>query len=222
METRKAKTRTVAMVVLCGILVYALLATGSSLEPIEPPGPTMHTLDEIYNLIGSQVQKPKAFNCFLRVEGVPGESTDPVHLDWIDVLAFSHGVAMVSAGRASAGGARTAERSYHEAFTIVKLLDKASPKLSLFCALGQHIPEVVIEFCTQGEREAFMEYKLTDVIVTAVNQFTAGAMLTPRPTEEVGFSYGRLDWKYTEMDHETGQPMGDVETYWNVETNTGG
>ncbi len=47
METRKAKTRTVAMVVLCGILVYALIATGGSLEPSAPPGPTMKTLDEV-------------------------------------------------------------------------------------------------------------------------------------------------------------------------------
>jgi parallel beta-helix repeat protein len=47
METRKAKTRTVAMVVLCGILVYALIATGGSLEPVAPPGPTMKTLDEV-------------------------------------------------------------------------------------------------------------------------------------------------------------------------------
>ncbi len=225
METRKAKTRMVAMVVLCvcGILAYALIATGGSLEPIEPPESTMHTLDEIYNLIGSQVQKPKAFNCFLRVPGVPGESTDDRHKDWINFLSYSHGVAMSSAGLVRAGGGEVGERSYHEAFTVVKLMDKASPTLSFFCASGAHIPEVVIELCTaSGDKEKFMEYKLTNVIVTAVNQFTAGAMLTPRPIEEVSFSYGRLEWTYTLIDPETGHPMGDVQAYWDVETNTGG
>ena len=62
METRKAKTRTVAMVVLCGILVYALIATGGSLEPSAPPGPTMKTLDEIYDklqIIESKLRFPR-------------------------------------------------------------------------------------------------------------------------------------------------------------------
>jgi len=226
METRKAKTRTVAMVVLCvcGILAYALIATGGGLEPIAPPGPTMNTLDDIYNLIGSQVQKPKAFNCFLRVDGVPGESTDDRHEDWIDVLAFSHGVSM-PAGSASSGGQPSTERCEHKVFTVVKLLDKASPKLSLLSCNGQHISEVVIELWTtsgDGEKQEFMEYKLEDVIITAVNQFTAGAMLTPRPTEEVSFNYGKIEWKYTETDPETGQPTGTVETHWNVTTNSGG
>ena len=215
METRKAKTRVAAMVVLCacGILAYALIARGGGLEPIAPPGPTMHTLDEIYNLIGSQVQQPKAFNCFLYVEGIRGESTDAGHQDWSDFLAYSHGVLWNP----------TTHRAEHRDFTVVKLLDNASPTLSLYCCEGRYLQEVRIELCmASGKKSKFMEYKLTDVTVSAVNQFTAGATLTARPLEEVSFKYERIEWTYTMIDPATGNPTGSVQHFWDLATNTGG
>ena len=217
MKSRKAKTITAMMGVVCacGILVYALIARGGGLEPIAPPGPTMYTLEEIYNLIGSQVQKPKAFDCFLYVEGVPGECVDLAHPAWIDLLAYSHGVSQTFGGR-STSGAQQAERCEHKDFTVVKLLDKASPTLSFYCSDGRHINEVVIQLCmASGTKQKFMEYKLENVIISAVNQFTSGATLTTRPLEEVSFNYGKITWTYF-RDKET------IEHWWNLETNTGG
>jgi len=54
METRKAKTKVVAAVLaLAALCVFSLFAVGGNLEPNAPPGPTMHTLDEIYNEVTS-------------------------------------------------------------------------------------------------------------------------------------------------------------------------
>ena len=134
MKSRKAKTITATMVVVCacGLLAYTLIATGGGLEPIGPPAPTMYTLEEIYNLIGSQVQKPKAFDCFLKIEepGFEGECTDAGHEGWIEFLAYSHGVSQPAEGGHSSGGGAVTERCEHKDVTVVKLLDKASPKLS--------------------------------------------------------------------------------------------
>ena len=44
-----------------------------------------------------------AFDAFLKVDGIPGESTDDKHKDWIEVLSFNHGVSQPAGG---SGGAR--------------------------------------------------------------------------------------------------------------------
>ena len=217
MKTSKARTRTAAMVVMFGILAYALIATGGGLEPIAPPGPTMYTLEEIYNLIGSQVQKPNAFDCFMEVEGVAGESTDPTYADWIDLLAYSHGVSQPP----STGPSPSPGKSEHKDFTVVKLLDRASPELSFMCCQGTHIPKVTVELrSATGSKGKYMTYVLDDVTVTAVDQFTAGATQAGRPLEEVSFNYAKIAWQYTYVHPGTGQQM-TIQHNWDVALNQG-
>ena len=110
-----------------------------------------------------------AFDAFLKIATIPGESTDDKHAGWIEISSFSHGVSQASSGSVSSGGGRSAERCDHQDFSIVKSLDKASPKLALACCKGEHINEVIIELCRSGgDKQKYMEYKLTDVIVSSV------------------------------------------------------
>ncbi|HUT29488.1 MAG TPA: hypothetical protein VMX13_06835 [Sedimentisphaerales bacterium] len=54
MEPRQTRTQVAASVlVLAGLLVFCLYAIAGDLEPNAPPAATMHTLDEIYNAVGS-------------------------------------------------------------------------------------------------------------------------------------------------------------------------
>lgn len=156
---------------------------------------------------------------FLNVDGISGESLDAKHPDWIDVISFSHGISQPSSGT---GISRTAERSTHEDFIITKELDKSSPKLALACCNGGHITEVIIEVCRADTSEKYMRYTLTDVIVASISQNGASQDAEARPIEEVSLRYGRIDWSYTEIDPMTGKPKGNVEAYWDVETNKGG
>jgi type VI secretion system secreted protein Hcp len=163
-----------------------------------------------------------AFDAFLKVDGVPGESGDDKHKDWIEILSFHWGVSQPASGSASSGGARSAERCNHTDFSFVHTLDKASPKLFLNCCNGKHLKEITLELCrATGDKQKYMEYKLTDAIVSSVRPGGASQGGESLPLEEVSFNYGKIELSYTECDHKTGKPKGDVKSNWDLTANKG-
>jgi type VI secretion system secreted protein Hcp len=164
-----------------------------------------------------------AFDVFLKIATIPGESTDDKHADWIEVLSFEHGVDQPTAGSRSSGGAATGQRVNHRDFRIVHALDKASPKLALACCKGEHIKEVLVQLCrATGDKTQYMEYKMADVIVTQVVPIGDAAGEELLPLETVTFNYGKITWTYTETDHDTGDKKGDISTWWSPAQNKGG
>ena len=164
-----------------------------------------------------------AFDCFLKINGVPGESTDDKHKEWIEILSFSHGVSQPASGSASSGGGRSAERCDHQDFSVVKTMDKASPKLALYCCNGDHIDKINMELCrATGDKQKYMEYVFSDVIVSSVRPGGSAQGGEALPLEEVSFNYGKIEWIYTETDHKTGKAKGDVKADWDLTANKGG
>jgi type VI secretion system secreted protein Hcp len=162
-----------------------------------------------------------AFDAFLKIATIPGESTDGKHQDWIEILSYSHAVSQPSSGSVSSQGGRTAERCDHADFTITKKLDKATPKLSLACCNGEHIKEVTLNLCRAGgDKQKYMEYKMSDVIVRAISP--SGVSQGDLPLEQVSFAYGKIEWTYTETDHKTGAKKGDIKGHWDLHANKGG
>lgn len=163
-----------------------------------------------------------AFDCFLKVDGVPGESTDSKHKDWIELLSFHWGASQASSGQRSTGGAASAERVNLQDFSIVKILDKASPKLFLDCCNGRHIKSVKVELCrATGDKQKYMEYLMSDVMVSGVRPGGAAQGGESLPLEEVSFNYGKMELTYTETDHMTGKPKGDIKANWSLVENKG-
>jgi len=164
-----------------------------------------------------------AFDAFLKIDGIDGESTDDKHSKWIEILSFSHGVSQPSAGSRSSGGAATGQRSDHSDFSVVKTLDKASPLLNLHCCDGKHLKEVKLELCrATGDKAKYMEYKMDDVIISGVRPGGSSQGGEPLPLEEVSFNYGKITWTYVETDHKTGKSGGNVSKNWDLFKNKGG
>jgi len=164
-----------------------------------------------------------AFDVFMNIQGIPGESNDSKHDQWIELLAFSHGVSQHLEGQRSRGAAGAQGRCDHGDFQLTKLLDKASPKLALFCCNGQSIPKIEVELCQAGgDKQTYMKYEMEHVFVTNVAPGGAATGGDARPIESVALNYDKITWTYTQLDPDTNQPKGNTSSWWSTKNNQGG
>ncbi len=161
-----------------------------------------------------------AFDTFIKIDGIPGESTDDKHKDWIEVLSYNHGVSQPVSATASSSGGGTAERSEHQDFSIVKLMDKASPKLYELCASGKHIKDVTVELCRAGgDKLKYMEIKMEQVVISHVAPGGASQTGDGFPTESVAFNFGKIKLTYTQQKRADGSGGGNVTGGWDLTAN---
>jgi len=157
------------------------------------------------------------FDSYLQIDGIPGESTDSNHKDWIEVLSYGHEMMQpVSSTKSSAGGAATG-RSQHGDFAITKFVDKSSPKLYEAVSNGKHISKAKIEVCRAGGSQVkFLEINLEQVMVSLVqlnstdSNGNTGKGEDKLPTETVHLNYGKIEWTYTQQKRADGSGGGNV------------
>lgn len=161
-----------------------------------------------------------AFDAFLKIDGVEGESTDAGHKNWIEILSFNHGMSQPASSSASTAGGATAGRVNMQDFSIVKFVDKATAKLAEACCTGKHVPNIKIEVCRAGgDKLKYMEYKLSDAIVSAVRQGGSSSGSEDIPVEEVSFNFGKIEWTYTQQKRSDGSGGGNVSAGWDLKQN---
>ena len=161
------------------------------------------------------------FDAYLKIDGIDGDSTDDKHAKWIEVDAFSHRISQATGGKASAQGSHAGGRADHGDFMIRKRLDSASPKLSVYCCDGTHIPEITMEICRAlGDQTVFMKYVFKNSIVSSVNASGTSSGDDAIPTEDVTVRYGEINWEYTPTDPSGGGKTGAaIQSGWNAVTN---
>ncbi|WP_035055140.1 Hcp family type VI secretion system effector [Andreprevotia chitinilytica] len=161
-----------------------------------------------------------AFDAFLKIDGIPGESTDDKHKDWIEIESFAHKIEQPASATASSSGGATAERVNHSTFDIVHLLDKASPKIYEAVCTGKHIKDVTLELCRAGgDKVKYLEVKLEQVLISKVEPSGAAHGGEGFPQEAVSFSYGKIKWTYTQQKREDGAGGGNVSSGWDLTAN---
>ncbi|EEF57052.1 Hcp family type VI secretion system effector, partial [Pedosphaera parvula] len=152
---------------------------------------------------------PAAQQIFMNVEGVPGESLDSQHRNWIIVSSFSHGISHFQTG------GNTNSAPSHSQLSIMKTLDKSSPTLALYCAKETVIPSVNLDFTSATNSQLrYYQISLSNAVVTST-QLSGSAGSASLPFESVSFVYSRIDWTYTQFDA-TSKSMGSITTFWDL------
>jgi type VI secretion system secreted protein Hcp len=153
-----------------------------------------------------------AVDYFLKIDGVPGESTDNKHKNEIDVVAFSFG-ATNQAGPAHGGGGGTGKAQVQD-FHFTMRVNKASPKLMLVCVKGEHLKTAILTVRKAGkDQQEFLVYKFTDVTVSSFQ--TGGGSGDAVPTDSVSLAFAKFELEYRpeKADGSLGQA---IKTGWDL------
>lgn len=171
-----------------------------------------------------------AFNSYIKIDGIEGQSTDVGHANWIDVVSFSHGAVQENqyANQTNAAG-----RGVLAPLVFVHLLDKATPNFQKACMSGQNIASVKLEVCAQigGAKQKLYEVEMTNVRVTEARVMTVDAPVCSdtemagvgrdaaalRLVEQVSLMAEEYKWTAHTF-KTTGELGGDVAAGWNVAT----
>jgi type VI secretion system secreted protein Hcp len=150
-----------------------------------------------------------AFDAFLKIDGVDGESTRKGFEKQTEIQSFSWGAtnpATMSSASGGAGGGKATLTS----FSVTKKTDKASPLLFQACLEGTHYAKASVTLNKAAGKSAvdFLKYEFEKVYVENVQQ--SGASGGDDAAQEiVSFVFAKVTMTYTPQnpDGTKGSPM---------------
>ncbi len=154
-----------------------------------------------------------AVDYFLKIDGIPGESLDSKHKDEIQVESWSWGESQ--AGTMSLGGGGGAGKVNMQDFSFMMSVNKATPKLVLACAGGEHIKKAVLTCRKAGKtQQEFLIYTFSDVLVSSYQ--TSGSSEVPMESVSLNYTKMELEYKAQKAD---GTLDGPIKAGWDLKKN---
>ena len=156
-----------------------------------------------------------AFDGFLFLTDIEGESQDDAHANEIDILSWSWGMTQ-SGSMGKAGGGGVGKVNIQD-LSVTKHVDKATPNLMKYCAKGDPIKEgKLIIRKAGGEALEYLVVEMADVIVTSVS--TGGSDGDEDLIETISLNFAHVNAKYISQEA-VGGGSGVIDFNWNVEKN---
>ena len=128
---------------------------------------------------------------FAEISGIPGESIDDTHTDWIDILSASGNFSSKSCGE----------------FKMSKFLDTATPALIASTVTGLVHPTITVEFRRAGKEFVNLRLEFTNATIT--NIATTDEAGAEKATEVVTINAESITVEYTPSD-KSGNPGNPV------------
>ena len=159
-----------------------------------------------------------AYDAFLKLAGVTGESQKDNHKGEIDLMSFSWGASNSSAV-GTGTGVSTGKVTVSD-FSIMKTTDSSSAVLFQKCCDGSVIATgvVTLQRQIQGTATPYLVYNFTNVFVTSI-QWSGSGGAGDTPMESVSFCFEKGTVDYTPVD-DNGTPGTAIHGGWNVGANT--
>jgi type VI secretion system secreted protein Hcp len=156
---------------------------------------------------------------FLKLDGIQGESPDKTHKNEIEIESFSWGATQT--GTARAGGGMGAGKVQMQDFHFVKRIDKASPKLMLVCANGDHIKSAVLVCRKAGkEQQEYLKITFSDLLVSSYQTSGSGGA-DVLPMDQISLNFSKVEYEYKEQKAD-GTLGGAIKAYYDLKQNVGG
>lgn len=127
----------------------------------------------------SSIPSGSGLSCYIRLDGIEGESKDAAHSKWIEVTAFSHGVSQET----QTGTPEFIASASYPQIVFTHKVDSATPKLQRCCMNGMWI--------SAGEFHAaeVVSGRQTVVYMVSFNKLRVESAVVKTVTSEDGTSY---------------------------------
>jgi type VI secretion system secreted protein Hcp len=136
-----------------------------------------------------------AFDAFLKLDAMEGESTDDKYRGWVEIESYGFGVSHLTTIGSATGGAGSGKTAVGE-LKITKVVDKSSAVLFQKCCTGEHFAKgrmVVRKAAGVGGQIDFLTYAMENVFVTSLQ---VGSQSDECPVESLSLAYGRVGFDY--------------------------
>jgi type VI secretion system secreted protein Hcp len=153
---------------------------------------------------------------FLKIDTIEGESQDATHKNEIQLESWSFGE--TNSGTMEFGGGGGAGKVQMQDFHFVMRTCKATPKLFLACANGQHIPQAILTARKAGtSQQEYLKWTFKDLLISSF-QTGGSAHGDVVPMDQISFNYTQIDVEYKEQKQD-GTLGGAVKAGWNLKQN---
>jgi type VI secretion system secreted protein Hcp len=156
---------------------------------------------------------------FLKIDGIPGESQDKTHKAEIELESFSWGAS--NAGTFKAGGGGGSGKVQMQDFHFLMRINKASPKLMLACAQGEHVKSAILTCRKAGkEQQEYLKITFSDLLVSSFQTSGSGASEV-LPMDQISLNFSKIELEYKEQKAD-GSLGGAIKAHYDLKQMQGG
>ena len=136
-----------------------------------------------------------ATDFFLKIDLIPGESKDSQMKDWIDLHSWNWGAAQT--GTMSYGGGGGAGRVAYKDFNFSMPVSKATPRLMLAMACGQHIKKAVLVCrkatgASDASQQVYLKITFSDLLISSYRTVSADEV----PQDRCTINFSKFVYEY--------------------------